>query len=151
MRSTLRPTGTPYRISVATVSAVFRVPLTRTISRALPRTAAAMAQAQPTLPVPTIPIFIDPFERSQPDDSDDRCHSSPISLHKILRLLFGAAESAAGRSITSHRLPPHQHPWPQAGRSPTSRAYRRHELAMSRTGHAADLRAAWEREGLPRP
>src|SRR6266436_4491142 len=60
MRSTLRPTGTPYRISVATASAVFRVRLTRTISRALPRTAAAMAEAQPTLPVPTIPIFIDP-------------------------------------------------------------------------------------------
>src|SRR6267143_2300305 len=88
MRSTLRPTGTPYRMSVATASAVFRVRLTRTISRALPRTAAAMAEAQPTLPVPTIPIFIGPsgVGRSQRDDSDDRYHSSPFSLHMILRL-----------------------------------------------------------------
>jgi hypothetical protein len=37
----------------------FRARLTRTISRALLRTAAVMAAAQPTLPVPTIPIFID--------------------------------------------------------------------------------------------
>src|SRR6266436_10036463 len=88
MRSTLRPTGTPYRMSVATASAVFRVRLTRTISRALPRTTAAMAEAQPTLPVPTIPIFIGPsgVGRSQRDDSDDRYHSSPFSLHMILRL-----------------------------------------------------------------
>jgi hypothetical protein len=47
-------------MSVATASAVFRVRLTNTISRALPRSAAAMAQAHPTLPVPTIPIFMDP-------------------------------------------------------------------------------------------
>jgi hypothetical protein len=45
-------------MSVATASDVYRVRLTKTISRALPRTVAAMAQAQPTFPVPTIPIFI---------------------------------------------------------------------------------------------
>src|SRR3954453_15569493 len=44
-------------MSVATASAVLRVRLTRTISRALPRVTAAIAQAQPTLPVPIIPIF----------------------------------------------------------------------------------------------
>ena len=31
--------------------------LTSTISRALPRVTAAIAQAQPTLPVPIMPIF----------------------------------------------------------------------------------------------
>src|SRR5438067_13477248 len=46
-------------MSVATASAVFGLRLTRTISRALPRMTAAIAQAQPTLPVPTIPIFMD--------------------------------------------------------------------------------------------
>src|SRR6266566_3639780 len=44
-------------MSVATASAVLRSRLTRTISRALPRLTAAIAQAQPTLPVPIIPIF----------------------------------------------------------------------------------------------
>src|SRR5262249_24675383 len=44
-------------MSLATASAVLRLRLTRTISRALPRLTAAMAQAQPTLPVPIIPIF----------------------------------------------------------------------------------------------
>src|SRR6266508_6819675 len=44
-------------MSVATASGVLRVRLTRTISRALPRVSAAMAHAQPTLPVPIIPIF----------------------------------------------------------------------------------------------
>src|SRR5690349_1337305 len=46
-------------MSVATASAVLGSRLTRTISRALPRTTAAIAQAHPTLPVPTIPIFMD--------------------------------------------------------------------------------------------
>src|SRR6516164_2486814 len=45
-------------MSVATASAVLRLRLTRTISRALPRLTAAMAQAQPTLPVPIIPILM---------------------------------------------------------------------------------------------
>src|SRR5262252_9210035 len=45
-------------MSVATASAVLRLRLTRTISRALPRLTAAIAQAQPTLPVPIIPIFM---------------------------------------------------------------------------------------------
>src|SRR6266478_9069764 len=44
-------------MSVATASAVLRLRLTSTISRALPRLTAAMAQAQPTLPVPIMPIF----------------------------------------------------------------------------------------------
>jgi hypothetical protein len=43
---------------VATTSAVLRVRLTSTISRALPRLTAAIAQAQPTVPVPIIPIFM---------------------------------------------------------------------------------------------
>src|SRR5215470_7941805 len=46
-------------MSVATALAVLGSRLTKTISRALPRMTAAMAQAQPTLPVPTIPIFMD--------------------------------------------------------------------------------------------
>src|SRR6266576_5211880 len=46
-------------MSVATASAVLRSRLTRTISRALPRLTAAIAQALPTLPVPTIPIFLE--------------------------------------------------------------------------------------------
>src|SRR5437016_3935581 len=46
-------------MSVATASAVLRVRLTSTISRALPRVRAAIAQAQPTLPVPIMPIFTD--------------------------------------------------------------------------------------------
>src|SRR6516164_11828633 len=46
-------------MSVATASAVLRLRLTRTISCALPRLTAAIAQAQPTLPVPIIPIFTD--------------------------------------------------------------------------------------------
>src|SRR5262249_20534621 len=50
-------------MSVATASAVLRVRLTRTISRALPRVTAAIAHAQPTLPVPIIPIFIPPSFR----------------------------------------------------------------------------------------
>src|SRR5919198_4269992 len=45
-------------MSVATASAVLRERLTRTISRALPRLSAAIAHAQPTLPVPIIPIFM---------------------------------------------------------------------------------------------
>src|SRR5919197_5130557 len=45
-------------MSVATASAVLRERLTRTISRALPRLRAAIAHAQPTLPVPIIPIFM---------------------------------------------------------------------------------------------
>src|SRR4029077_18080542 len=49
----------------ATASAVLRVRLTSTISRALPRAVAANAQAQPTLPVPMIPIFIDLSSRLQ--------------------------------------------------------------------------------------
>src|SRR5467141_4993178 len=110
MRSTLRPTGTPYRMSVATASAVSRVRLTRTISRALPRTAAAMAEAQPTLPVPTIPIFIGPsgVGRSQRDDSDDRYHSSPFSLHKKVRLLLRlSSERRRGRraEVSQHTVP----------------------------------------------
>jgi hypothetical protein len=56
--STLRPNGTPYLISVATASAVLRVRFTKTIARALLRRVAAIAQAHPTLPAPTIPIFI---------------------------------------------------------------------------------------------
>src|SRR5258705_13390044 len=44
-------------MSVAPASAVLRLRLTSTISRALPRLTAAMAQAQPTLPVPIMPIF----------------------------------------------------------------------------------------------
>src|SRR5215813_14204060 len=44
-------------MSVATASAVLRLRLSKTISRALPRLTAAMAQAQPTLPVPIMPIF----------------------------------------------------------------------------------------------
>src|SRR5207247_431143 len=44
-------------MSVATASAVLRERLTSTISRALPRLSAAIAHAQPTLPVPIIPIF----------------------------------------------------------------------------------------------
>src|SRR5262249_42875553 len=50
-------------MSVATASAVLRLRLMRTISRALPRVTAAIAHAQPTLPVPIIPIFILPFFR----------------------------------------------------------------------------------------
>src|SRR5215475_6867403 len=57
--STLAPSGVPYRMSVATASARLRVRLIKTISRALPRIVAAMAHAQPTLPAPTIPIFMD--------------------------------------------------------------------------------------------
>jgi hypothetical protein len=38
--------------------ALLRVRLTNKISRALPRMAAAMAQAQPTLPAPMIPSFM---------------------------------------------------------------------------------------------
>src|SRR5215467_14844520 len=45
-------------MSVATASAVLRLRLSKTISRALPRLTAAMAQAQPTLPVPIMPIFM---------------------------------------------------------------------------------------------
>src|SRR5262249_20568053 len=45
-------------MSVATASAVLRLRLTKTIWRALRRLTAAMAQAQPTLPVPIIPIFM---------------------------------------------------------------------------------------------
>src|SRR5262252_1284221 len=44
-------------MSVATASAVLRLRLSKTISQALPRLTAAMAQAQPTLPVPIMPIF----------------------------------------------------------------------------------------------
>src|SRR5215831_2559554 len=44
-------------MSVATASAVLQLRLSKTISRALPRLTAAMAQAQPTLPVPIMPIF----------------------------------------------------------------------------------------------
>src|SRR5262245_55168730 len=50
-------------MSVATASAVLRLRLMRTISRALPRVTAAIAHAQPTLPVPIIPIFILPSFR----------------------------------------------------------------------------------------
>src|SRR5438270_12077519 len=46
-------------MSVATASAVLRVRLTSTISRALPRVRAAIAHAQPTLPAPIMPIFTD--------------------------------------------------------------------------------------------
>src|SRR6516225_8044436 len=53
-------------MSVATASAVLRSRLTRTISRALPRLTAAIAQAQPTLPVPIIPIFTPPPLRDRP-------------------------------------------------------------------------------------
>src|SRR5262245_17282456 len=59
MITTLAPSGVPYRMSVATASARLRVRLIRTISRALPRIVAAIAHAQPTLPAPTIPIFMD--------------------------------------------------------------------------------------------
>src|SRR5262245_60743707 len=59
MISTLAPSGVPYRMSVATASARLRVRLIKTISRALPRIVAAIAHAQPTLPAPTIPIFMD--------------------------------------------------------------------------------------------
>src|SRR4029077_11494886 len=45
-------------MSVATASAVLRVRLTSTISRALLRVTAASAMAQPTLPVPTTPSFM---------------------------------------------------------------------------------------------
>src|ERR1700730_794316 len=45
-------------MSVATASAVRRVRLTSTISRALPRVTAASAIAQPTLPVPMMASFI---------------------------------------------------------------------------------------------
>src|SRR5260370_668582 len=45
-------------MSVATASAVLRVRLTSTISRALPRVTAASAMAHPTWPVPTMPSFI---------------------------------------------------------------------------------------------
>src|ERR1700761_9071527 len=45
-------------MSVATASAVLRVRLTSTISRALPRLTAAMAQAQPTVPAPMMPSFM---------------------------------------------------------------------------------------------
>src|SRR5215469_18202549 len=45
-------------MSVATASAILRLRLTKTIWRALPRLTAAMAQAQPTLPVPIIPILM---------------------------------------------------------------------------------------------
>src|SRR3979490_2093412 len=45
-------------MSVATASARLRVRSTRTISRALPRLTAAIAQAQPTAPTPTIPILL---------------------------------------------------------------------------------------------
>src|SRR5262249_46878763 len=50
-------------MSVATASAVLRLRVIRTISRALPRVTAAIAHAQPTLPVPIIPIFILPSFR----------------------------------------------------------------------------------------
>jgi len=46
-------------MSVATASAVFLVRFTSTISRALPRVTAASAVAQPTLPVPMMPSFMD--------------------------------------------------------------------------------------------
>src|SRR3981081_4916092 len=96
MRSTLRPTGTPYRMSVATASGFFLVSVPRTFARPLAAAAAAIAEAQPTLPVPTIPIFIDPsdVDRAQRDKSDDRYHSSQFSLHKILRL---SSERRRGR------------------------------------------------------
>src|SRR5215469_2071441 len=45
-------------MSVATASAVLRVRLTSTISRALPRVTAASAMALPTFPVPTMPSFM---------------------------------------------------------------------------------------------
>src|SRR4029077_20380644 len=45
-------------MSVATASARLRVRSMRTISRALPRLSAAIAQAQPTAPTPTIPILL---------------------------------------------------------------------------------------------
>src|SRR5262245_4322257 len=45
-------------MSVATASAVLRLRLSKTISRPLPRLTAAMPQAQPTLPVPIMPIFM---------------------------------------------------------------------------------------------
>src|SRR3982074_963379 len=45
-------------MSVATASARLRVRSTRTISPALPRLTAAIAQAQPTAPTPTIPILL---------------------------------------------------------------------------------------------
>src|SRR5712671_3972286 len=71
MRSTLRPTGTPYRISVATALGGLSRAIDQNDFACAAGTAAAMAEAQPTLPVPTIPIFIDPsgVDRSQRDVS----------------------------------------------------------------------------------
>src|SRR5712672_2941867 len=106
MRSTLRPTGTPYRISVATALGGLSRAIDQNDFACAAGTAAAMAEAQPTLPVPTIPIFIDPsgVDRSQRDDSDDRYHSSPFSLHKILRL---SSERRRGRraEVSQHSVP----------------------------------------------
>src|SRR5258708_17906351 len=65
-------------MSVATASAVLRLRLTSTISRALPRLTAAMAQAQPTLPVPIMPIFTG-FARLAL--SRRRCSGRPRHVH----------------------------------------------------------------------
>src|SRR6516165_12328922 len=66
-------------MSVATACAVLRVRLARTISRALPRITAAMAHAQPTLPAPTIPIFILALRLAAPRESTTyRRYSSAV-------------------------------------------------------------------------
>src|SRR5712671_4219200 len=84
MRSTLRPTGTPYRISVATALGGLSRAIDQNDFACAAGTAAAMAEAQPTLPVPTIPIFIDPsgvdrsqrdVSRSVPGESGSPCRS----------------------------------------------------------------------------
>src|SRR5262249_46258572 len=61
-------------MSVATASAVLRVRLTSTISRALPRVTAASAIAHPTWPVPTMPSFIRLLHL------DFRIRADPVSL-----------------------------------------------------------------------
>src|SRR5690348_3979620 len=68
-------------MSVATASAILRVRLTSTTSRALPRMTVAMAQAQPTFPVPTMPIFM-VASASRP----------PLSTNEAVRT-FAAASS----------------------------------------------------------
>jgi hypothetical protein len=77
------------------------------------------------------------------DQAPDELH---LDREKLLPVRSDANVAAA-----VVKRPPRQRPWPQAGRSPTSRACRRHGPSMSGTGHAGGWRSAWARADLLLP
>src|SRR5262249_13484026 len=89
-------------MSVATASAVLRLRLTRTISPALPRLTAAIAHAQPTLPVPIIPIFMAASIAGNQPAGDRAFRTGGLQAAGSIRRNVAAASSSV---CSRHRSP----------------------------------------------